>query len=147
MLKLNLKQVRAIFSEQKITARMDNLTTKALKRAGAFVQRTARRSMRKGGKVSQPGQPPKSREGQLKRFLFFVVDRQAESVVIGPVKLSGAEDAPAVLEHGGITDRTLTSRGQGRRTVAADYEPRPFMAPALQKETANLPELWANAFK
>lgn len=146
MLKLNYKQVRAIFHEQKITARMDNHTAKALKKAGAMVRQTARRSMRKGGKVSQPGQPPKSREGQLKRFLFFVVDREAESVVIGPVKLAGADDAPAVLEHGGITDRTLTSGAKGRRTVPANYEPRPFMEPALEKETANLPDLWANAF-
>lgn len=147
MLNVSLKQAKAIFAEQKVLSKMQSHTAKALKRAGAFVQRTARRSMRKGGPVSLPGKPPKSREGQLKRFLFFVVDREAESVVIGPVKLVGADDAPKVLEHGGTTERTLFSRGQGRRATQARYEPRPFMGPALEKETGNLPKLWEDAFK
>lgn len=147
MLNVSLKQVKAIFHEQRVASKMQTATAKALKRAGAFVQRTARRSMRKGGRPSAPGKPPKVRKGQLKRFLFFVVDREAESVVVGPVKLTGAEDAPSVLEHGGNTERTVFVKAGARKRVSVKYEPRPFMGPALTKEQTNLPKLWEDAFK
>ena len=121
---------------------MQKGTLKALSRAGALIRTTARRSMRRGGKVSLPGNPPKARGGQIKKFLFFVVDPIRENVVIGPAKLSEGTGAPKLLEHGGQEDRDLFGK-----TVVANYEPRPFMGPALDKQSAKLPQFWEDALK
>ena len=142
MLEISFRQVKATFAAQKVSAKAHKGTVRALKRAGGLVRTTARRSMRKGGKPSQPGQPPKVRRGQLKKFLFFVVDERNESTVVGPVRLSDGTGAPRILEYGGIDYRE-----QKGRTVAAQYEPRPFMGPALETQTNKLPALWEGALK
>lgn len=98
--------------------------------------------MRKGGKPSLPGQPPKAQTGKIKKFLFFVVDDRQETVTIGPVRLSDGNGAPKVLEHGGVNQYSRKGR-----TVSATYEPRPFMGPALEKQAPNLPALWEGALK
>lgn len=150
MLNVSLKQVKAIFNDQLVASKMQTATAKALKRAGAFVQRTARRSMRKVGKKglpSRPGKPPKVRRGDIKRHLYFVVDREIQTVVIGPVKLPWGNDAPKILEHGGPQEWKYYKDGELFFTSTVFYRARPFMAPALEKEQSKLPELWDGAFK
>jgi hypothetical protein len=102
-------------------------------RQGALVRTIARRSIRKRKKVSNPGQPPTSRTGILKRFIFYSWDATSQSVVVGPEILPGAKTyTPAALE------------GTRRRR---HLKPRPYMGPALEKAKAKLPELWAGAIK
>ena len=115
----------------------------ALMKAGAFIRRTARSSIRKRKRISDPGEPPSSHTGRLKGLILFAYDRMAETVVIGP-RATGRDQAGETLEHG-----KTVSRRAGRRRRRMRYKARPFMGPALQKTTqaGSLPKLWANAVK
>jgi hypothetical protein len=122
---------------------LDQSTRRAFSRFGAFVRTTARRSIRpagKRGKVSKPGEPPRSRTGLLKRFIFYSFDFGRRSVVIGPQRLTGRNkgNAPRLLEHGG----TAKSR---RHTAKIDA--RPFMGPAFDKGKQKLASFWKHTIK
>ena len=144
MAMVGLKFTRLFFDRKAVISRVDKATRKVLSRFGAFVRQTARKSIRKRTKTSEPGQPPSSHTGLLKRFIFFGFDPQKSSVVIGPQRLSqkGRGAAPALLEHGGKT--TLKRRG---KRVKAKVRQRPFMGPAFEKEQPQLPALWRNSVK
>ena len=140
-------RIKELFFDRKaVTSRVDKATRKVLSRFGAFVRRTARRSIRPRKRTSAPGSPPSSHTGLLKRFIFFGYDPRPgkRSVVIGPQRLSqkGRGEAPSLLEHGGTT--TLKRRG---RRVRARFRGRPFMRPAFEKEQHQLPALWRNSVK
>ena len=144
MAMVGLKFTRLFFDRKAVISRVDKATRKVLSRFGAFVRQTARKSIRKRKKTSEPGQPPSSHTGLLKRFIFFGFDPQKSSVVIGPQRLSqkGRGAAPALLEHGG---KTMLKR-RGKR-VKAKVRQRPFMGPAFEKEQPQLPALWRNSVK
>ena len=135
--------VSIFFDGGKIVRAAEQASRGALMKAGAFIRRTARSSIRKRKRISDPGQPPSSHTGRLKGLILFAYDRTAETVVIGPLG-TGRDQAGETLEHG----RTVTRR-DGRRRRRMRYRARPFMGPALQKETqaGSLPKLWANAVK
>lgn len=142
MIDLRLREL--FFDRKAVIDRVDKATRRVLSRFGAFVRRTARRSIRPRKRTSAPGSPPSSHTGLLKRFIFFGYDPRKSSVVIGPQRLSqkGRGDAPALLEHGGKT--TLKRRG---KRVKAKVRQRPFMGPAFEKEQPQLPALWRNSIK
>lgn len=117
------------FDTERVMKKVDAATRRALSRVGAFVRTRARTSIRKRKDVSQPGQPPSSHEGSLRRLIFFAYDQSAKSVVIGPVPFRKGE-APSLLERGGTV---------GRKGRAHRYRPRPFMAPALAAEAKQIP--------
>lgn len=151
----------------------ERATKRNLSKIGAFVRRTARSSIRKRKNVSQPGMPPTNRTGLVKQFIFFVYEPNQQNVVIGPARINrGDPDALEMLEHGGQTKRrilivtrtdgTVDSAGnlrnaRGRFVGEATrvvfsakakprrvkYKARPFMGPALEKETTN-PKLAAS---
>lgn len=73
---------------------------------------------------SQPGNPPKSVLGHLKRNIFYGLDQNSESVVIGPVLKSNSSGAQTTLEFGG-----QTKIGPNRVNIEA----RPYMGPAKAK--------------
>ncbi len=137
------------FDSAKVLQAVDRARRKVLSRAGAFVRRRARSSIRRRKRASRPGTPPTNRSGLLRDGIVFAYDPAAESVLVGPVRLQKAGDAPHDLEHGGTV--TITSgaehtagRNEGkRRRMAA----RPFMGPALAKEAPNFPDLWKNSVK
>ncbi|MBN2559916.1 MAG: hypothetical protein JXQ75_03175 [Phycisphaerae bacterium] len=133
---------KMFFDTQHVRSRVDAGTRKVLSKFGAFVRRTARRSIRKRKRPSAPGAPPSSHTGLLKRFIFFGYDANAKSVVIGPQRLSqnGRGAAPSLLEYGGTT-AIETRKGRQRTRIEA----RPFMGPAFEQEQAQLPELWRDA--
>lgn len=112
---------------------------------GAFVMTTAKRSIKKSKRPSQPGSPPKD-GGILKRFIRFAYDESTRSVVIGPGLLPGRTNAPTVLESGGSGARWVIVNGT-RRKINVSYKARPFMVPALEKRLPELPLLWQNAIK
>ena len=138
---------RLFFDRKAITRRVDKATRRVLSRFGAFVRNTARKSIRRRKRPAEPGQPPSSHTGLLRRFIFFGYDPAPgrQSVVIGPERLTrrGRGEAPPLLEYGG-SQRMKGRKGQPVRTT---YQPRPFMAPAFQKELPNLPPLWRDSVK
>jgi hypothetical protein len=138
--------VKAFFDKPAIMAKMDAARRRALSKAGAFVRRDARASIRKSKNVSRPGAPPRSHQGDLRKFLFFSYDPVADSVVVGPVRVSKIGQAPQALEHGGTSTIMTGPKGKRRRrtiTIAA----RPFMGPALEKNRSKIPEAFLNSVR
>jgi hypothetical protein len=131
---------RLFFDRAAVTSAADRGTRKVLSKFGAFVRQTAKTSIRKHKAVSEPGQPPSSHTGLLKRNIFFVFSPETRSVVIGPILLNKRTDAPRLLEHGD----TVVRRRRNRR-VQMIYEARPFMGPAFEREQQQLPALWKNS--
>ncbi len=129
---------KLFFDKQAVRDKVDAGTRRVLSRFGAFVRRTARSSIRPRKRIGNPGEPPSSHTGLLKKFIFFGYEPRKKSVVIGPVRLSqnGRGEAPALLEHGG-------PRKVGKRR--ARYRPRPYMGPAFQKELPKLPAMWRDS--
>lgn len=97
----------------------------SLGHAGGTIRKSALLSIRKNKKSSKPGQPPHTREGQLRKAIFYAVDKAAQTVVIGPTK-SKIGEIGGVMEHGG------TYKG-------GQYAPRPFMGPALEESLPRIP--------
>ena len=136
------------FDEKKVRDAADRARQRALARFGAYVRTAARTSIRKRRRPSEPGQPPSSHTGLLKRFIFFGYDRQWRSVVIGPTRLNQATgDAPPALEYGGPS--RVISGGRRKKKVVrkVTIRARPFMQPAFEKEQKKLPALWANSVR
>ena len=139
---MDIKQL--FFDSRAVMDATDRATRKVLSKFGAFVRQTAKQSIRKRKKVSQPGQPPSSHTGLLKKLIYFGYDPAARSVVIGPAPLRGrGSEAPPLLEYGGrarLTDRKGKSK-------LATYRARPFMGPAYEQEKKKLPGLWSGSVK
>jgi len=133
------------FDRHVVMAAVGNAKRKALSKAGAFIRTAARTSIRKRKGSAPPGSPPHSHEGSLRRLILFGYDKAADSVVVGPVGFKSSE-APSALEHGG--QATVLSRKGGRlQARKVSIQPRPFMAPALEKERHKLPPLWRNSVR
>lgn len=133
------------FDRHAVIAAVDRAKRKVLSKAGAFIRTAARTSIRKRKGSAPPGAPPHSHEGSLRRLILFGYDRASDSVVVGPVGFKGSA-APSALEHGGST--TVLRRRGGRLTSRkVRIAPRPYMAPALEKERPRLPPLWRNSIK
>lgn len=132
------------FDSAKVIRQTDKATRRVFSKFGAFVRRTARRSIRSRKKTSEPGKPPSSHIGLLKKFIFFGYESQKKSVVIGPARLSrnSRGQAPSLLEYGG---HTTIKRGKKRHRV--NIKARPFMGPAFEKEKPNIPNMWKNSIK
>lgn len=149
---IDMRMKKLFFTSKAVTSRVDAATRRVLSRFGAFVRRTAKSSIRKRKKASEPGQPPSSHTGLLKKFIWFGYEPNEHSVVIGPARLtSKTGEAPEALEHGGtatLMETKWIGRGRKKRQkrnvhVAA----RPFMGPAMDKETPKLPSMWADSVK
>ena len=119
-----------------------------LSRAGGWIRKTARRSIRKRKGVSQPGKPPHSHVGLLRRSILYGYDMARESVVVGPTPLGrrrhvAGPEAPELLEAGGTATRR-TQRGRRRRMR---YRARAYMGPALEKakQDDKLAPIWADS--
>jgi hypothetical protein len=138
----DLKIKALFFDRPAVQSAVDRSTRKVLSRFGAYVRTSAKSSIRKRKAVSEPGSPPSSHVGTLRRLIFFGYDPDNRSVVVGPMPF-GAVEAPALLEYGGTASRE-DRRGRRRR---AHYRPRPFMGPAFAKEQPKLPAMWADSVK
>lgn len=131
---------RGFFDRADVQKRVDRATRRVLSRFGAFVRQRAKTSIKKRKGISQPGQPPFSHVGLLRKFILFAYDADRQSVVIGPTLIREQSVAPKLLEHGGDTVLETKYGSQPAR-----YRPRPFMGPAFAAETPSLPELWKNS--
>jgi len=138
-----MKMKAMFFDHKKVRSATDRAARKVLSRFGAFVRTAARSSIRKRKAISEPGQPPSSHVGTLRRLIFFGYDTGRRSVVIGPTPFGSTAEAPPLLEYGGRA-RRKDRRGRVR---TATYRPRPFMGPAFEQEKPRLPALWAASVK
>ena len=139
-LQWGIKQFKAAFFDaESVKKRVKNATRQALSKVGSFVRRRAKSSIRKRKAVSQPGMPPSSHEGSLRRLIFFAYDSARDSVVVGPAVYRKGE-APRLLEHSGEIQRRTRS-GQAKRL---HYRARPFMKPAGEAEAPKLTGLMRN---
>jgi hypothetical protein len=143
---------RLFFDRQIVTNMVGKTAVKNLSKAGSYIQRSARSSLRRRKKSSAPGTPPsvhsKDRFANLKN-IWFVFDPATASVVVGPVRLnssglvgSNRPTVPALHELGGTA-----VVGMGKRRRRARYAARPFMGPAMQRELPKFEKLWANSVK
>lgn len=157
--KFNMK--KGFFDRGAVIKALDRGQREALSKAGAFIRRDAKSSMKSGrgrGRskkrvYSKPGEPPRVWVGHLKKFLYFAYDFSSKSVVIGPQGF-GSSRTPSVLEYGGTMVYRKRIRGtKGRsakgKTVAASMhlEPRPYMRPALAKNLHTIPGHWRNVVR
>lgn len=133
---------RGFFDRETVKRSVDAGTRKVLSKFGAFVRQRAKTSIRRRKGTSPPGGPPHSHVGLLRKFILFGYDPDRKSVVIGPTLTTEGSDAPRLLEHGGET--TLETRDGSK---PARYRPRPFMGPAFEAETPQLPALWKNSVR
>ncbi len=130
------------FDREGVIDKVKDGTKSALSKAGSFVRQRAKSSIRKRKKSAQPGNPPSSHTGLLKKFIFFGYDAETESVVVGPQLFKSGTPTPVtqLLEFGGETR-------SWRDGSPAKYNAFPFMGPALEAERDKFPELFANSVK
>ena len=135
---------RTFFDRAGVIAAVSAAERSALSRFGAYVRQRARTSIRPRSGTSVPGAPPFSHVGLLRQFILFAYEPSRGSVVIGAVQLGGKTggDAPRLLEHGGSALRMR--RG---KLVRCQYQPRPFMQPAFDRELSRLSPLWRDAIR
>lgn len=90
-----------------------------LRSVGYLIANIAKGKIQRSKQKSQPGEPPTTRRGLLRKAIRYAVADNQKSVVIGPV-YSLVGTAGAAHEHGG-------------RYKGDVYPQRPFMGPALQE--------------
>jgi len=145
MISMDLKAI--FFDRKAVRSAVDRTARRVLSRFGAFVRRAAKSSIRKRKRASAPGEPPSSHTGLLKQFIFFGYDRDRRSVVIGPQRLNQKiGDAPAALEHGGMSTVIEGLRGR-RRKRKVKIAARPYMGPAFEQERPKLAAMWRDSVK
>jgi len=142
-MKIGMVTKSMFFDTAKVKKAVSSGTRKVLSKFGAFVRTAARHSIRKRKAVSEPGQPPSSHVGLLRKLIYFGYDPTRRSVVIGPTPLHGTAEAPPLLEYGGRARR----RGRKGRNVITSYRARPFMGPAFEREKPKLPAMWRDSVR
>lgn len=125
------------FDRPEVIRRLERKQLRVLSRTGGFARKTARRRMKEGGfgerqRFSKPGQSPRFHTRRLKDLIFYALESNKDSVVIGPVSFQsqaalalGAKTGAQLLEEGGIIYFP-------RRKKTGRIDARPYMAPTMQ---------------
>lgn len=103
-------------AQDKLRQLLDRKAVQALNILGAVTKKEASQSIRRRKRPSKPGEPPSSPTGRLKRTIQYAIEREAKTVVIGPVKTAPGS-TPMILEYGG------TSEIDTPQAVLDDYGP------------------------
>lgn len=119
----------SFFDRQAVIDAVGPVVAKALSKAGAFVRRRARSSLRKRKAASTPGSPPSVHTNDqyaTLRNIHFQFSRERMSVVIGPIKLNNRTGlVPGLMEHGGTVSLNDKARGvMARRLIRERDESR-----------------------
>ena len=164
-------RVKELFFDRAVVRdRMSRANRRALSKAGAFIRRRARSSLRRRKKPSAPGQPPSvhtSDRVATLRNILFAYEPESESLVVGPVRLQrstllgpdlGSDTVPQIHEFGATVQvrevqvgrqwRLRAKRGQTTHQVRVRsvlYPERPFMGPALDAERDHIPDAWSGS--
>ena len=121
------------FDADGLVARAAKASVDVLRRMGAYIRRVAQSKVRQSRNPSQPGEPPHTRRGALKRGILFGVDRRTNSVVVGPsIRFVGT----SIQAH---------EFGGGYRKER--YPKRPLMGPSLRESAPHLAKMWEGAVK
>ena len=121
------------FDAEGLVARAAKASVDVLRRMGAYIRRVAQSKVRQSRNPSQPGEPPHTRRGALKRGILFGVDRRTGSVVVGPsIRFVGT--SMQAHEFGGGYKRER-------------YPKRPLMGPSLRESAPHLAKMWEDAVK
>lgn len=121
------------FDADGLVARAAKASVDVLRRMGAYIRRVAQSKVRQSRNPSQPGEPPHTRRGALKRGILFGVDRRTNSVVVGPsIRFVGT--SMQAHEFGGGYKRER-------------YPKRPLMGPSLRESAPHLAKMWEGAVK
>lgn len=145
------------FDRPAVIKRVKDGTKSVLSKAGAFVRRRAKSSIRKRKRSAEAGNAPSSRTGRLRDLIYFGYDAITQSVVIGPLLFrKRTPTVPLLLEIGGeITtteERYVRDGDEGRLTkmppgTKLTYAKFPYMQPAWDAERPNFPGLFTNSIK
>ena len=156
---VTFKVREAFFDRPKVIASLKKAKRKALSKAGAFVRKRARSSMRRRKGSSSPGSPPSAHSnGNSLKTILFAYQPQSESTIVGPVQLnqvnftieSVTSTVPGLHERGetaiireyryqpieGDTDPVQWRRVDGRRR----YEQRDGYRFQTRRRTARYPK-------
>ena len=125
--------VRIEFYDNAVRDAVKNSSSAPLRRAGAYIRKSARNAVSRSKNSSAPGSPPHTRRGLLKRSILFGVEKHRMTVVIGPAE-SFIGISMTAHEFGGIYRHRK-------------YPKRPLMGPTLQKVAPQLPKLWEDSVK
>lgn len=146
---VKVKDVQSMFFDRVFT-KTQRAKKRALERAAAYIRNAARHSIKpaqkhtkkaqkqfsrdkRGEAYSRPGQPPLSKTGLLRQFLYYAYDPDTGGFVVGPAKINRTLGAPKALEHGGPY-LAMQRTGLGKWRVGTQrMEARPYMRPALLK--------------
>ena len=128
-----MTSVRIEFDERGMLSAVRRANAKALRRAGAYVRKTAINAVSRSNKSSLPGTPPHTRRGLLKRSILFGVDKDRQAVVIGPAK--------------SLIGISMTAHEFGGMYRRRKYPKRALMGPTLVKVFPQLPKLWKDSVK
>jgi hypothetical protein len=91
---VTFKIKESFFDRPKVIAALKKAKRKVLSKAGAFVRRRARSSLKKPGKrkagmASAPGRPPSNHtSGHSLKTILFAFDTASSSMVVGPVQFN-----------------------------------------------------------
>ena len=92
-------RARLAWHPEKVYAAEERARKNFLYRAGGYVRSVARRLLKRGRGISQPGSPPLMHVGSIKNLMMFDVNLRASRVTIGPAPLGTG--LPEALEFGG----------------------------------------------
>ena len=123
---VTFKVKEAFFDRPKVIASLKKAKRKALAKAGAFVRKRARSSMKKPGKkktgmASVPGHPPSNHtSGQSLKSILFAFDTSSGSVIVGPVQFNSSNPTLTGME---TTSPGLHERGESATIREYRYIP------------------------
>lgn len=170
---IQFRMKKFFFDKPHVKRRIGKKKAKLLSMGGAYTRRRARSKLRRRKRVSRAGEPPSVHsESDIAnlRTILFALDKETDSVIIGPVKLNqvnlGADleryTVPELLEIGGTIDireeaivgsnewrrrdmRRSVKQWKKYRTRRATYDARPYMNPSLKETAEEVPELFARS--
>lgn len=170
-LKYNVRKY--FFDREAVIRSVDRATLVSLRRAGGLTRKISRNSIGRlapKAKVRPPGQPPRNRTDRLRDGIVFALEQATKSVIVGP-RLYNQTDLqegewrsgviPQILEFGGRigileqqvgpngvwlrVDKRYRKNNNPKRIRVAQYQPHPYMNPALEKVLPKLPSIWEEA--
>jgi phage gpG-like protein len=125
--------VKTMFNSLSVERKVKDGNIQALNHAAAAIRLTARRSIRRSDKCSDPGTPPNTRKGQLREAILYAVEKENASAVIGPT-----------YEAVGLS---ATAHEFGGMYMGSHFPIRAFMGPALEAIRPRLPDFWLASVK
>jgi hypothetical protein len=140
-------QFKAYFSDRaNVQAAVNKTILSKLNYIGGYVRTVVKNSIRKAKgrhSVSVAGKPPLGHIGLFKKNIFFAIEPERDSVIIGPALLNAkGQNVPETLEFGGSTV-IYSHKKRKKVTIKA----RPYMQPALEHSQNKIAQIWANSIK